>query len=96
MFAGCGGCLTSAARSRDSAPGIPHEPIGLETRRWSDFVGVRGGDGNLTDRPMILTRSALPAVTCFDWSPRCLGRPVLGPFEYRYLLERPAPHAPGQ
>ena len=63
------------------------------------LVGFRRGPvvviANLTDRPVILARSALPAGDLFDlvaedaWDGH-----VLGPFEYRYLLERPAPKGP--
>jgi hypothetical protein len=49
---------------------------------------------NMTDRPVIVARSSLPAGDLFDlvsqdaWDDR-----VLGPYEFRYLLVRQDPEA---
>ena len=96
VFAGLLRLLDIRRSLEGFGPGIPHEPIGLEDPA---LVGFRRGPvvviANLTDRPVILARSALPAGDLFDlvaedaWDGH-----VLGPFEYRYLLERPAPEGP--
>ena len=62
------------------------------------LVGFRRGPVlvlvNMSDRPVIVTRSGLPTGGLFDLiSEDAWDGHVLGPYEYRYLLGRQAPEA---
>lgn len=76
-------------------PGIPPAPIDLDDQ---GLIGFHRGPVvvlvNMTDRPVIVTRSSLPAGDLFDLvSEDAWDGHVLGPYEYRYVLVRQAPEA---
>ena len=88
--------LLDLRRDREGfGPGIPPVPIDLNDR---GLIGFHRGPVlvvvNMTERPVIVSRSSLPAGDLFDLvSEDAWDGHVLGPYEYRFVLVRRAPEA---